>query len=48
MTSDQSVAAVTARIRRMAEEPRANGDYFALTDAGREAVRQILNETHPS
>ena len=31
----------------MAEEPDAGGDYFALTDAGREAVRRILEDELP-
>ena len=45
MTPDQHVAAITARIEaRMAEEPEAAGDYVALTDAGREAVRRLLEE----
>lgn len=48
MTHDQHVAAITARIEaRMAQEPEACGDYFALTDAGREAVRRILEEELP-
>ncbi len=29
---------------RSADEPEANGGHFALNEAGREAVRQILNE----
>lgn len=45
MTPAQHVAAITARIEaRMAEEPAAEGNYFALTEAGREAVRRILDE----
>jgi hypothetical protein len=45
MTPDEQVQKTATRINaRIAEEPAANGDYFALTPAGREAVRQILNQ----
>lgn len=45
MTPDQHVAAITARIEaRMAQDPEWHGDYFALTEVGREAVRRILEE----
>jgi hypothetical protein len=48
MTPDEQVRKTAARIvARIAEEPEANGDYFALTDAGREAVRQILGQSQP-
>lgn len=48
MSPAQHVAAITKRIEaRMAEEPGAHGDFFALTDAGREAVRRILEDEPP-
>ena len=46
MSPDEQVRRTAARIdARIAEESAAKGDYFALTDKGREAVRQILNES---
>ena len=46
MTPDEEVRQISTRIlAKIAEEPDANGDYFALTPAGREAVRQILNQS---
>ncbi len=49
MTPDDRVKRIAARITaRIAQEPEAGGDYFALTPAGQEAVRQILNAVqHP-
>lgn len=48
MSPAQKVAAITKRIEaRMAEEPDARGDFFALTPAGREAVRRILEDELP-
>jgi DNA-binding PadR family transcriptional regulator len=48
MSPAQHVAAITKRIEaRMAEEPNVQGDYFAVTEAGREAVRRILEEELP-
>lgn len=48
MTPDEQVQEIAARIdAKIAEEPQAGGDYFALTPAGCEAVRQILNQSHP-
>ncbi len=47
MSAEEEVETIAARINaRIAEEPHANGDYFTLTPAGREAVRQILDESH--
>ncbi len=46
MTHDEEVRKTAARIvAAIAKEPAANGDYFALTPAGREAVQQILDQS---
>lgn len=48
MSPAQHVAAITKRIKaRIAKEPDAQSDYFALTNAGREAVRRILEDELP-
>lgn len=45
MTADEQVRMTTRRILdRIAEEPDAKGDFFALTARGHRAVAQILNE----
>lgn len=45
MSPAQHVAAIAKRIEaRIAKEPDAQGDYFALTNPGREAVRRILED----
>ena len=48
MSPAQHVAAITKRIEaRIAKEPDAQRDYFALSNAGREAVRRILEDELP-
>ncbi len=48
MSPARHVAAITKRIEaRIAKEPDARGDYLALTNAGCEAVRRILEDELP-